>query len=328
MINAINPINGKQIETAFNRVLSYGLTATELETLEKSIPDNFFIESCDANFTDLIAVSCSCIAMNPDALDVGQISLLNECFEDNERVLFLLTKKTVHEFSFETHNITLCQSNSLGIENLSRFLNNIATPCFSNCHSFMLNDGFVVIDIETTGISPLTDEIISISAIRVADYKMLDTFHSLIKPNSELSPFIEEITGITNGMLSDAPTLSSVFGKFSTWYHLDPLVIFNKEYDLPFLTEAYRETGYTLGKRGSIDILSLSKKLFANKLFERPSKLQDTASVVLGDYFIENDYLDTSAELFISLLHKLRQDYDIHSVDKIARLYDETTEKV
>lgn len=61
---------------------------------------------------------------------------------------------------------------------------------------FPLN--YTAIDIETTGLDPCFDEIIEVAAIRYVDGKEQARFQSLIKPQNEVSDFIEELTGITN----------------------------------------------------------------------------------------------------------------------------------
>ena len=73
---------------------------------------------------------------------------------------------------------------------------------------------FVVFDIETTGLNPATDEIIEISAIKVRDNVIEDTFSYLIKPNNEIPYFITELTKITNEMVENAPSIEEVLPKF------------------------------------------------------------------------------------------------------------------
>ena len=51
-------------------------------------------------------------------------------------------------------------------------------------------DDYVLVDIETTGLSPVEDEIIEIGAIKVKDNKMIDTYSQLIKIDRILPEFI------------------------------------------------------------------------------------------------------------------------------------------
>ena len=56
--------------------------------------------------------------------------------------------------------------------------------------SFQYDEICVALDLETTGLDPNTDEIIEIGAIKFKGDSIIDTFHSLVNPHMELSPFI------------------------------------------------------------------------------------------------------------------------------------------
>lgn len=66
------------------------------------------------------------------------------------------------------------------------------------------------IDFEATQFS---NEIISIGCVRENG----DEFYSLVKPKKNLTPFIVELTGITNEMLVNAPSTEEVFSQFFNW---------------------------------------------------------------------------------------------------------------
>ena len=64
---------------------------------------------------------------------------------------------------------------------------------------------YVCVDIETSGVRVKWDKIIEIGAVKVRDSKVVDTFSELINPGLKLSPYITELTGITDEMLKDKP---------------------------------------------------------------------------------------------------------------------------
>lgn len=66
------------------------------------------------------------------------------------------------------------------------------------------------IDIETTGNSPLYDRIVEIGILRVEDGKLTKTYSTLLNPETYLSPFIENLTGIDKNELENAPTFQEV----------------------------------------------------------------------------------------------------------------------
>ncbi len=67
---------------------------------------------------------------------------------------------------------------------------------------------FLVIDLETTGLNPNTDEIIEIGAVKIIDGVITDTLQTLVKPLHTVPDEIVALTGISNQMIADAPRLS------------------------------------------------------------------------------------------------------------------------
>lgn len=80
----------------------------------------------------------------------------------------------------------------------------------------MGNYSLVVLDFETTGLSPDSgDRIIEVGAVLVSGNKITDSFQSLMNPGMRVSGFIEQYTGITNQMLEGAPPAAEVMGRLA-----------------------------------------------------------------------------------------------------------------
>ncbi len=94
----------------------------------------------------------------------------------------------------------------------------------------------VVIDFETTGLSPgYGDRTIEVGAVLISNYQIMDRFQSLMNPEMRISSFIEDYTGITNRMLSTAPTIKEVILKLKTFIAQHHLVAHNASFDSRFL---------------------------------------------------------------------------------------------
>lgn len=79
-------------------------------------------------------------------------------------------------------------------------------------------DTYIVVDVETTGLSPETERLIEVAAIKYINHKEEARFSELINPLRDqlpvdlldkdktiyISDFIENLTGISNRMLHDA----------------------------------------------------------------------------------------------------------------------------
>lgn len=67
---------------------------------------------------------------------------------------------------------------------------------------------YTVIDIETTGKSKNTCEIIELSAVKVHNSVVVDKYSTLIQPTKKVPAVVTELTGITNEMLINAPSIN------------------------------------------------------------------------------------------------------------------------
>lgn len=102
----------------------------------------------------------------------------------------------------------------------------------------------VVVDVETTGLSPTSSEIIEIGAVRLTDGVIGDAYHALVRPIGVIPNEISLLTGITMGMVADCPTMDKVLPSFLSFIAGYPLAGHNVSFDIDFLKAACDEHGY------------------------------------------------------------------------------------
>ncbi len=100
-----------------------------------------------------------------------------------------------------------------------------------------LSQTFVVFDIETTGFSNTNDKITEIGAVKIENFKIVDRFSELINPEKDISYKIQELTGITNELIKDKPTIEEVLPKFMEFVGDSVLVAHNAEFDTGFISQ-------------------------------------------------------------------------------------------
>jgi ATP-dependent DNA helicase DinG len=101
-----------------------------------------------------------------------------------------------------------------------------------------MNNKFVVIDLETTGNSPKKgDKIIQFAAVVIENGKIVDRFSSLINPKMKIPIFIEELTGINDEMVINAPFFEELAVKIQNLLEDAYFVAHNVLFDLSFLQE-------------------------------------------------------------------------------------------
>lgn len=69
---------------------------------------------------------------------------------------------------------------------------------------------YVLLDLETTGGNALHDRITEIAAVRVEGGMEVARWSTLVNPGVRIPYFIEQLTGIRNAMVADAPTYDEV----------------------------------------------------------------------------------------------------------------------
>ena len=101
---------------------------------------------------------------------------------------------------------------------------------------------YVVFDLETTGLSPITDTIIEISAIKVKKGTIQDQFSTLVNPNRPIPYAATQVNGITDRMVADAPALKDALESFLAFIGDEVLVGHNiHSFDMKFLNCAMQE---------------------------------------------------------------------------------------
>jgi DNA polymerase-3 subunit epsilon len=92
-----------------------------------------------------------------------------------------------------------------------------------------------VIDFETTGLSPNGGgRATEIAAVLVRDGLIVDSYQSLMKTGAWVPPFIQELTGISNEMLAEAPSAATVMQDLALFTQGCPLVAHNAAFDRGF----------------------------------------------------------------------------------------------
>ncbi len=106
---------------------------------------------------------------------------------------------------------------------------------FNNNLNQINQDFFCVIDLETTGTDPLTDQIIEVGVLVFKGDEIINSFESLVKSSRPIPPFVTELTGISDFDLIDAPEFDSISEVLTDLIKNLPIVGHNVNFDLGFL---------------------------------------------------------------------------------------------
>jgi DNA polymerase-3 subunit epsilon len=120
---------------------------------------------------------------------------------------------------------------------------------------------YAIIDIETTGGSPLLEKITEIAVYLHDGTQVTGNYSTLINPERNIPYFITGLTGITNEMVEDAPKFYEVAKTIVELTEGRTIVAHNARFDYSFLRNEFKSLGFNF-KRSLIDTVTASRKLF------------------------------------------------------------------
>lgn len=123
---------------------------------------------------------------------------------------------------------------------------------------------FVVVDLETTGGSPIDAGITEIGAVKIRGGEVIGEFHSLVNPGVAIPPFITALTGISDSTVADAPRLEGVFSSFLEFMAGTTLVAHNAGYDVGFLKGAAEKLEQPWPEPRVIDTIRMARAALQN----------------------------------------------------------------
>ena len=165
---------------------------------------------------------------------------------------------------------------------------------------------YVVFDVETTGSSSKQGAITEIGAVKVAHGVVVDEFSTLINPERPIEPFVMRLTGITNGMVEDAPLVDEVMPRFEEFVEGSVLVGHNVAFDCSFVGAAREVSGLSPLPNPVLDTLKLARFLVPGLKRYRLSSLVAHFGVRQAPNHRALADASATAEVFIRLLKMLR----------------------
>ena len=100
----------------------------------------------------------------------------------------------------------------------------------------MINE-YVVLDLEMTGLSAKTDQIIEIGAVKIKDHQVIDTMECLVNPRCKIPGRVSELTGITDEMVQQGKDRDEAVSELLDFLDGYVLVGQNINFDYSFLKQ-------------------------------------------------------------------------------------------
>lgn len=187
---------------------------------------------------------------------------------------------------------------------------------------------FVVFDIETTGFSPVKNNIIEIGAVKTMRGKIVDRFSTFVNPGEHIPKNITQLTSITDEMVKDSPSIIAVMPGFLEFCKGSVLVAHNAGFDMSFIKQKAMDLGMELDVT-YVDTLAMARAQLVNLGKFTLDSVAKALNVVLNDYHRAIDDAECTANVFLRLVEMLKtqgikdldalQEFGKHSTDFIKK---------
>ncbi|MBC2581760.1 DNA polymerase III subunit alpha [Clostridium sp. DJ247] len=198
-------------------------------------------------------------------------------------------------------------------------------PSVTNPKGQSIDTTYCVLDLETTGFSPVTEKITEIGIMKFKDGKVIDRFSCFVNPEKPIPAKVIEVTNITDDMVRDAETIDKVFPKMLDFIEGSVLVAHNAGFDINFLKHNARVLGYDFDFT-YVDTLSLAQEIFPDFKTYKLGRIAKNLGIKVEVAHRALDDVDTTVKVFKIMLEKLKErgaetleDIDIYGSDEVAK---------
>jgi len=175
-----------------------------------------------------------------------------------------------------------------------------------DCEAIETDGVFTVFDIETTGLKAEKNDIIEIGAVRLQNGEITGTFQTFIDDGVVIPKNITELTGITQDMLSGAPSTREALSAFRAFADGSTLVAHNASFDVGFITHHGDRFGITFPMPYA-DTLMLSRYLLRDELENHKlDTISNYFEIDMGSHHRADDDARTCAEILLRFIGILK----------------------
>lgn len=177
---------------------------------------------------------------------------------------------------------------------------------------------YAVVDVETTGLHPETDEIIEVAAIRCIGGKF-EAFKTLVFPRNRIPEYVTQLTGIRNIDVMNAPQIKKVAPKLLDFVRDLPIVAHNAPFDVKFIAAAFETIGANIDMR-YIDTVPLARLAYPGLQNYKLATLIDALELIQGK---QQHRAESDATATLRLFELCRNEIPRKAADK-KRLQEES----
>ena len=175
---------------------------------------------------------------------------------------------------------------------------------------------FCVFDVETTGLSPQTESLTEIGAVRISGGEIVGRFNTFVNPGKPIPLKIVELTGITDQMVKDAPAPAEAVAQFLEFAKGAALVAHNAKFDLSFIGAV----DPAVNAHPALDTLILARFLYKDLKNHKLNTIVDHLKVGPFNHHRACDDAEVTARVLLKMLAQLREEHGLSAIAEINRI--------
>ncbi len=188
-------------------------------------------------------------------------------------------------------------------------------------HQLIKDTNFLVVDVETTGISADRDRITEVGFVNVLNGKITAEFSSLINPRLFIPRFITELTGITNEMVIDKPDFEESISYINEFINnIGENIVFcghNVSFDYRFLNLSLERAGSKKLNLQTVCTARLARRLKLGLQSKSLYSLSNHFKISVARRHRALDDARATAIILINFLEKLQKEFDYETLDEL-----------
>ena len=174
----------------------------------------------------------------------------------------------------------------------------------------MLDQPIACVDVETTGTSPQHDRITEIGVVEIDPDGSVREWSTLVNPGVGIPPFIQNLTGISDAMVADAPTFAEIAEELQQRLSGRLFVAHNVRFDYGFIRNEFKRANLPF-HADTLCTVRLSRRLYPQHYKHN----LDSLIARLGLEIEDRHRALSDAKVLATFLHRLP---DEHAADVIA----------
>ena len=183
---------------------------------------------------------------------------------------------------------------------LAASITSLATAYSDTQDTAIADQLFVAFDTETTGLSPKSERIVEIGAVRFKNGKVLEKRSWLVNPGKTIPHYATRVHGISNEMVQDAPAFAEVIGEFEAFIGNAVLVAHNAPFDVNMLSAEYQRAGKEFPHNEVIDSLKLARTWYPDLKSHKLGTMAEHLGLAKGSFHRALDDSLYLAQIFMT----------------------------